>query len=89
VTERADEAWKKAGLSRIALHEGRHCFASYAISAGVNAKALSSYLGHSSIQLTYDKYGHLLPGNEDEAAELLNAYFARADSGARSAMIPA
>ena len=30
------------------------------ISAGVNAKALSSFMGHSSISVTYDIYGHLL-----------------------------
>jgi hypothetical protein len=32
-------------------------------------------------QTTYDLYGHLMPGNEDEAAALLDAYLARADSG--------
>jgi integrase len=45
----------------------RHTFASIAISAGVNAKALSTYLGHSSIQMR---------GAEDEAAALLDAYLA-------------
>jgi hypothetical protein len=37
----------------------------------VNAKALSTYLGHSSIQTTIDRYGHLMPGNENEAAALV------------------
>lgn len=32
--------------------------ASILIAAGVNAKALSTYLGHSSIQITLDRYGH-------------------------------
>jgi integrase len=48
------------------------------IAAGVNAKALSSYMGHSSIQITYDRYGHLMPGNEEEAARLLDTYLASA-----------
>ena len=39
-----------------------------------NAKALSTYLGHSSIQITLDRYGHLMPGNEQEAARLLDRY---------------
>jgi len=34
-------------------------------------------MGHSSITITLDRYGHLMPGNEDEAAELLDAYFER------------
>jgi integrase len=48
------------------------------IAAGVNAKALSTYMGHSSITVTLDRYGHLLPGNESEAAALLDAYLGRA-----------
>ena len=34
-------------------------------------------IGHSSITITLDRYGHLMPGNEDEAAGLLDAYLAR------------
>ena len=44
------------------------------IAAGVNAKALSVYMGHSSITVTLDRYGHLLPGHEGEAAEMLDGY---------------
>jgi integrase len=47
------------------------------ITAGVNAKALSSYMGHSSITVTLDRYGHLMPGNEHEAATMLAAYLER------------
>jgi integrase len=48
------------------------------IAAGVNAKALSTYMGHSSITITLDRYGHLMPGNEGEAAaEMLERYLAR------------
>ena len=49
-------------------------FASFMIAAGVNAKALSTYMGHSSITVTFDRYGHLMPGNEAEAAGLLDSY---------------
>ncbi len=86
-TDRAKRAWKAAGLTPITLHECRHTFASLMIAAGVNAKALSSYLGHASIQITFDRYGHLMPGNEEEAAGLLDAYLARGDTGARLAQL--
>ena len=72
--ERADEAWKAAKLERLTLHDCRHTFASLAIAAGVNAKALSTYMGHSGVSITLDRYGHLMPGNEAEAASLLDAY---------------
>lgn len=78
LAERADRAWERAGLSRITLHECRHTYVSLMIAAGVNAKALSEYMGHSKIAVTMDLYGHLMPGNETEAAGLLDAYLARA-----------
>ena len=51
--------------------------ASLMIAAGVNAKALSTYMGHASVMITLDRYGHLMPGNEEEAAGLLDSYLAR------------
>ncbi len=62
------------------MHECRHTYASFMIAAGANAKALSTYLGHATIAITMDRYGHLMPGNEAEAAELLDAFL----TGARS-----
>jgi hypothetical protein len=47
------------------------------IAAGVNAKALATYEGHSSITVTLDRYGHLMPGNEVEAAGMLASYLER------------
>jgi integrase len=86
---RADEAWKDAGLERLTPHEGRHTFASLMIAAGVNAKALSTFMGHAKIGITLDRYGHLMPGSEDEAAGLLDAYLdaqrERAEEAARAA----
>jgi integrase len=88
VRKRAISAWTGCGLQPITMHECRHSFASYMIAAGVNAKALSRYMGHASIVITLDLYGHLMPGNEDEAADLLDAYLARSDAGARLAALP-
>ena len=89
LTRRADVAW--TDLERITLHECRHTFASLMIAAGVNAKALSTYMGHANISITLDRYGHLMPGNEDEAAGLLDAYLDaqhdHADEAARKATV--
>jgi integrase len=87
VAERSRRAWHCAGLDPITLHEARHTFASLMIAAGVNARALATYMGHASVTTTYDRYGHLMPGNEDEAAALLDAYLERATSRARAAAI--
>ena len=74
---KARRAWESAGLAPLGLHECRHSYAAYAIAAGINPKALSSYMGHSSITVTLDRYGHLLPGNEGEAAQMLDGYLHR------------
>jgi integrase len=83
LARRASTAWKRAKLSPIGLHECRHTFASLMIAAGVNAKALSTYLGHASIGITFDRYGHLMPGNEEEAGRLLDAFLERGNTQAR------
>jgi integrase len=86
---RADTAWEEAGLERVTPHECRHTFASLMIAAGVNAKALSTFMGHATISVTLDRYGHLMPGSEAEAADLLDGYLGaqrkRAEEQARAA----
>jgi integrase len=72
------KAWAADGLAPIGLHECRHSYAAYMIAAGINSKALSTYMGHASITITLDRYGHLLPGNETEAAHLLDTWLKNA-----------
>jgi hypothetical protein len=36
--------------------------------------AATGYMGHAGVAITYDRYVHLMPGNEAEAAGLLDAY---------------
>jgi integrase len=81
INQRAARHWARAGLCRIGMHECRHTFASLMIAAGVNPKALSTFMGHASITITLDRYGHLLPGSETAAAQLLNAFLARSREG--------
>jgi len=78
VAKRAKTEWKARKLEGLTLHECRHTYASFMIAAGANAKALSTYLGHANIAITMDRYGHLMPGNEAEAAEMLDAFLSRA-----------
>jgi hypothetical protein len=46
-------------------------------------KALSTFKGHANIGITLDQYGHLLPGAEDEAAGLLDAFLVRQVGGGK------
>jgi integrase len=87
VWRRARAAWKRASLEPIGLHEARHTFASVLIASGVNAKAITAYMGHASVETTFDLYGKLMPGSEAEAAALVDSYLARADSSSRIAQL--
>jgi integrase len=77
---RAYEAWAAADppLTPITLHECRHTYASHMIAAGVNIKRISEWMGHSSITITLDRYGHLLPGDRETVLDQLDAYHATA-----------
>lgn len=51
------------------LHTLRHFFASWVIERGFTPKRVQSLIGHSSIQMTFDVYGHLFPSLEDDHAK--------------------
>lgn len=89
IRRRAARAWKAARLEPVPLQSARHTFASILIAAGVNAKQVSVYMGHASIQTTLDVYGHLMAGSADQAVSLVDAYLARGDTAARLAALDA
>jgi integrase len=56
------------GKPKYGMHALRHFFASWAIERGFSPKRVQGFLGHSSITMTYDRYGHLFPSLEDDHA---------------------
>jgi len=60
-----------AGLRRIRFHECRHTFASLLIQNGESLAYVKEQLGHSSIKITVDTYGHLVPGANRQAVNRL------------------
>jgi integrase len=82
VDNRARRAWEEAKLTGLTMHECRHTFASLLIDSGANPKAVQEFMGHGSIKVTFDTYGHLFPGSRDEVRERMDSYLARCASGA-------
>jgi integrase len=78
ITDRFDRLVARAGVKRITFHGMRHTHATLLLLAGVNIKAVSVRLGHSSIQITLDTYAHVLPEMEEQAAEAIGAALRRA-----------
>jgi integrase len=58
-----------AGKPKYGFHALRHFFASWAIEQGFSPKRVQALLGHSSIGMTFDVYGHLFPSLEDDHAK--------------------
>lgn len=63
---------KKAKLRDCKLHILRHTFASLLLTQGESPVYVKDQLGHSSIHITVDIYGHLLPGANKEAVNKLD-----------------
>jgi integrase len=65
---------ERAGLPHtLRIHDLRHTCATTLIGRGVHPKAIQHHLGHASIDITMDRYGHLLPDQFNEVAAQLDA----------------
>jgi Phage integrase family len=51
------------------VHDARHTYASLMLRRGVPAAYVSRQLGHTSIQVTVDLYGHFIPGGDRHRVE--------------------
>ena len=61
-----------AGMRRIRFHDLRHTFASLLLQNGEGLTYVKEQIGHSSIQVTVDIYGHLVPGGNRAAVDKLD-----------------
>jgi hypothetical protein len=75
-------AGRRAKLEPITLHDARHTAGVVVIAAGLNVKALSTYLGTPTPASPSTAPTISCQGSETEAAERLDAYLAQATSEA-------
>src|SRR5262245_33574245 len=61
-----------AKMRRIRFHDLRHTFASLLLQNGESLTYVKEQMGHSSIQVTVDIYGHLVPGGNRQAVNKLD-----------------
>lgn len=64
-------AAKKAGLDKTGVHTLRHSAATGWLESGVHIKAVSDLLGHSSVSVTGDIYGHT---SDDTARKAIDGW---------------
>ncbi|MBI3249566.1 MAG: site-specific integrase [Deltaproteobacteria bacterium] len=63
---------QKAGFRHVRLHDLRHTFASLFIQQGESLAYVKEQMGHHSIQVSVDIYGHLVPGGNKAAVDRLD-----------------
>jgi integrase len=69
----------RAGLDAgLRFHDLRHTCAALLIAQGAHPKEIQEHLGHSTIRVTFDRYGHLLPNLAERLTEGLDQTFSRA-----------
>jgi len=61
--------------AELRIHDLRHTAAALLISQGAHPEAIKRYLGHSSITVTMDTYGHLFPSEFEAMARALDAVY--------------
>ena len=59
-------------MRRVRIHDLRHTFASLLIQHGESLVYVKEQLGHHSISITVDTYGHLVPGGNKAAVDRLD-----------------
>jgi len=71
-----DRILKKAGVPKMRIHDLRHSAVAILLAQGVNARAISELLGHSSVAFTLQVYGHLMEETRRETANKMDAALA-------------
>jgi integrase len=75
-------ALQQAKLPEVRFHDLRHGFASLLIAQGEHPKLISEQLGHASVKITLDRYGHLMDQSYDDASARLDAALFGSDENA-------
>lgn len=90
VLRRFQNICKANELPKLRMYDLRHTHASLLIHEGVHPKRISERLGHSSIKLTMDTYGHLFEGSDRDSAVKMEKLLApkRKRSGAPIHVLP-
>jgi len=70
ITKTFDRHRKAAGLPPATFHSLRHSHATALLQSGVSVRTVAQRLGHASPTVTMQVYSHLLPGDDEAAAEI-------------------
>jgi integrase len=70
------------------FHDLRHTSVALAVAAGAHPKVIQSRIGHSSINVTLDRYGHLFPELDEAIADAFGRSFTEASERRARVVVP-
>jgi integrase len=81
-------ARKKCGLTRFRIHDLRHTYASYMLARRTPPAKLQQWMGHHSIQVTVDLYGHMIPEEQHSYVNSMAEGILPVETGTKKARKP-
>lgn len=69
-----NSARQRAGLEDVRLYDLRHTCAAWLIDCGLESRKLMAWMGHKTIRVTYETYGHLMREDPSDVTDLLDSY---------------
>lgn len=76
-------------LHGLRFHDLRHTYASMLVEQGAHPKEMAELMGHSSVQITLDRYSHVMPRLTSALSERMDAAYRAAEPGVSSPHGPA
>ena len=71
LTDQFARARTIAGHPTVRLHDLRHYSITQLLAAGVDPVTVSNRVGHSTTTMTLDRYGHMVPARDQQAADMI------------------
>jgi len=75
VKRRFVPALRRTGFDKIRFHDLRHTYVSLLLTENIPIKYIQRQVGHSSIQVTMDIYGHIIPKTAEQSVKVLDGLF--------------
>ncbi|MET7374967.1 tyrosine-type recombinase/integrase [Micromonospora arida] len=72
VNRRFEQLRAAAGLDWLHLHDLRHAFATFLLDQGEELRTVMELLAHSTIRMTADTYGHVLPARARQTVSAID-----------------
>lgn len=87
VKRRFTPTLRRTGIDKIRFHDLRHTYVSLLLAKNIPIKYIQRQVGHSSIQVTMDIYGHIMPETAEQSVRVLDNVFGQEEINLKQACV--